>query len=265
MRRKLLVLCAVTVLCVALVSFCACSDQGTYYDFDDGTYGYAYNADGENTVSLVILKDTSVVNAVIPATVAHDGKAYTVTQIGDAAFAPSESGVTIQEAFKYDESMDDANNTLKTVAFAGGSQVKVIGNRAFARCKALTSIVLPETVTTIKGFAFFKCSSLSKFTIPAAVTTIGDYCFENCKLLTTVNVGLTDTSAIPTIGESAFKYYDASKAGFMGSSDPYIIIDNLKINFKTAEVKSAFEALSTSTTRNLRLWCDYSGNFAVVA
>ena len=47
----------------------------------------------------------------------------------------------------------------------GGVPVQVIGREAFMNCSAVTSIVVPEGVTSIRGWAFGNCDSLEKITL----------------------------------------------------------------------------------------------------
>ena len=58
-----------------------------------------------------------------------------------------------------------------------GKKVAQIGNGAFMVCTSLTSVTIPDSVTSIKSKAFFNCTSLKSVTIPASVTNIniGDY------------------------------------------------------------------------------------------
>ena len=58
--------------------------------------------------------------------------------------------------------------------------VKVIGDKAFIRCKSLTIIKTPNSVTTIGDSAFYYCGSLTSINIPNSVTTIGDKAFAGC-------------------------------------------------------------------------------------
>ncbi len=51
---------------------------------------------------------------------------------------------------------------------------------AFYYCDSLTSVVIPDSVTTIGEGAFAACVGLTSVTIPEGVTSIGDYAFEAC-------------------------------------------------------------------------------------
>ena len=52
----------------------------------------------------------------------------------------------------------------------------------------ITSIVFPNTITTIGNNAFPQCRVLASITIPASVITIGNRAFVNSQSLTTINV-----------------------------------------------------------------------------
>ncbi len=64
--------------------------------------------------------------------------------------------------------------------------VTTIDYSAFSDCFGLTEIILPSRVTTIGAWAFSSCRNLQKVTIPASVTVIGDYAFGWCRNLTTI-------------------------------------------------------------------------------
>ena len=80
------------------------------------------------------------------------------------------------------------------------NSVTSIGNRAFSRCHALTSITIPNSVTSIGEYAFVECSSLTSITIPNSVTSIGGSAFEDCSGLTSIRI----PESVTIIGESAF-------------------------------------------------------------
>ena len=80
------------------------------------------------------------------------------------------------------------------------NSVTTIGKSAFSCCVSLTSITIPNSVTTIGEGAFFDCVSLTSITIPNSVTTIGSSAFSQCTALTSVTI----PNSVTTIGSSAF-------------------------------------------------------------
>ncbi|MBR3979681.1 MAG: leucine-rich repeat domain-containing protein [Bacteroidales bacterium] len=80
------------------------------------------------------------------------------------------------------------------------NSVTSIGYGAFANCTRLTSVTIPNSVEKISSSAFSNCISLTSITIPESVTSIGEGAFGGCKNLTSVNM-----NRVETIGEGAFK------------------------------------------------------------
>ncbi len=68
----------------------------------------------------------------------------------------------------------------------GGVPVQVIGREAFMNCSAVTSIVVPEGVTSIRGWAFGNCDSLEKITLPTSLRGVSDFSFKECGRLSDV-------------------------------------------------------------------------------
>lgn len=80
-------------------------------------------------------------------------------------------------------------------------RVKAIGSYAFGYCSSLTSITIPDSVTSIGHYAFEDCGYLTSITIPDSVTSIGDRAFEGCSSLTSITIG----NGVTSIGDWAFE------------------------------------------------------------
>ena len=78
-----------------------------------------------------------------------------------------------------------SNNNCKT---CGGSVTRVgnyyVCDYCRSKCSSLTSIVIPNSVTSIGEDAFYGCSSLTSIEIPNSVTSIGYSAFSGCKNFT---------------------------------------------------------------------------------
>ena len=79
--------------------------------------------------------------------------------------------------------------------------ITLIGGSAFYACiPSLTSITIPNSVTSIGHMAFDGCSSLANITIPNSVTSIGTQAFKGCTSLTSIII----PDSVTSIGENAF-------------------------------------------------------------
>ena len=75
-----------------------------------------------------------------------------------------------------------------------------MGYQAFCYCSGLTSVTIPNSVTSIGGRAFRACSGLTSVTIGNSVKSIGVWAFGFCKGLTSVTIG----NSVTSIGNNAF-------------------------------------------------------------
>lgn len=66
--------------------------------------------------------------------------------------------------------------------------IDILGFRTFSRCTGLTSVNIPNTVTSIGGSCFGGCTSLTSINIPDSVASIGSNCFDSCSNLKSVNI-----------------------------------------------------------------------------
>ena len=91
--------------------------------------------------------------------------------------------------------------------------VTSIGDSAFSDCENLTSIHIPDSVTSIGRGAFSGCENLTSIHIPDSVTNIGDGAFLDCKSLTSIHI----PNSVTSIGNSAF--YDCENLNFIHIPD----------------------------------------------
>ena len=96
---------------------------------------------------------------------------------------------------------------LKLPSELDGKRVSAVGNGAFRSNGAITSVVIPDTVTYIADCAFEGCTNLEEVTFGSSVKTIGSYAFKNCQKL----VGAQFPDSLETIGYQAF-YNDRALA-----------------------------------------------------
>ncbi len=136
----------------------------------------------------------------------------TVTKIHDRAFYEAEG--------------------LTSLKFAGGTEDMVIGNAAFAYCTLLTSIVLPDNVTTLGTSTFSGCSSLESITLSKSLTVFDSQMVTGCKKLAALNVGANgqgdNFSSVNGI------LYNADKSALvaypLAKTDAEVVVDsNVKI------------------------------------
>jgi len=78
--------------------------------------------------------------------------------------------------------------------------VTSIGENVFFNCTGLTTCTIGDGVTSIGSNAFFNCISLTSVNIPDGVISIGYQTFCNCTGLTSCTIG----SGVTTIGNNAF-------------------------------------------------------------
>lgn len=75
------------------------------------------------------------------------------------------------------------------------------GESAFGKCTSLTSVTLPDSLTSIGSFSFNGCNKLASINIPESVKSISNGAFNACRSLVSINIpeGLT------SIGYNAFE------------------------------------------------------------
>ena len=124
------------------------------------------------------------------------------------------------------DSRDNCNAIIETATntLIFGCQNTIIPNAittirsyAFSGHSTLTSISIPNTVTTIGQNAFYKCG-LSSINIPYSVNTINDFAFYCCDNLSSVVLG----EGLQSIGWSSFDCKNIVTITLLGTVPPQV-------------------------------------------
>ena len=112
------------------------------------------------------------------------------------SYCTSLESITVENGNTVYDSRNNCNAIIatKTNTLIAGCKNTTIPNTvvaidqiAFKGCD-MTSMTIPNSVTSIGDFCFFECKSLSSITIPYSVRSIGSMIFYKCNSLTTINV-----------------------------------------------------------------------------
>ena len=98
-------------------------------------------------------------------------------------------------------------------------KVTAIGYIAFRGNSTLTSITIPDGVTTIESYAFYDCKSLTNVIIPEGVTYIGNRAFSICTSLKSVSL----PASLTECGD-AFSELKLTKVTFAHQEPPRFIV-----------------------------------------
>ena len=124
-----------------------------------------------------------------------------------------------------------------------GYPITKIAKSAFADCKTITSVTVPDNVDEIEDKAFQSCASLKSARLPNGLAEISPYLFFNCASLENVNI----PKNVTVIGDAAFsgcgklKYVRLPDAlleiGEGAFSECFLLSvtlpQNVKLNFRT--------------------------------
>ena len=204
------------------------SGTGDMYNWSSGSYAPWYSK--RSSVKTVVIGDsvtsignrafdncTSLTSVTIPDSVTSIGYRtfYDCTSLTSITIPDSVTSMGANAFYGtgvYNNSSNWENNVLyignhlisAKTSITGDYTIKfgtkTIACEAFFCCTGLTSVTIPDSVTSIGVSAFEACESLTSVTIPDSVTSIGDWVFAQCTGLTSVTIG----NSVTSIGEAAF-------------------------------------------------------------
>ena len=158
---------------------------------DEANGGVAYYADKVIVLSDALCAVGDYVFAMV------DGVNVLSKYIGndtDLVFPESCNG----ENYVIAEGLFENNTAITSVVIP--NSVTSIGERAFCYCNSLTSVTIGNGVTSIGNYAFYRCSDLTDVTIGNSVASIGNGAFYDCDALTSIEI----PNSVTSIGKEAF-------------------------------------------------------------
>ena len=108
---------------------------------------------------------------------------------------------SIANPLNYTKELHINNELITEVNLTTATKISL---SAFSGCSNLTSVSIPNSVTSIGDRAFFGCSGLTNLNIPDSVTSIGEFAFDGCDKLFRTSKGIRyiDKWAIGVVNNS---------------------------------------------------------------
>lgn len=130
------------------------------------------------------------------------------------------------------------------------------GSNAFRSRSALSSIILPNTVTSIGDRAFYYCSNITQIDCGSGVKTLGASVFSTCELLEKVILGPNVTS----VGQYCFYGCGVLSEIHLPTTTPptgaYSMLEGVPDTCKIYIPSGSINAYSSA-----KYWSDYSSMF----
>ncbi len=185
--------------------------------------------------SVIIIGRSSFENCNLKSVVIEEG----VVRIEENAFSgcSSLSKVVIPESVE----------AIETDVFSGCTSLETAGpigsgcdyefgwkeripTNAFAECRNLISVSIPESVTLMGSYAFENCSSLSNIILPEGLTSVGERTFSGCSNLNSIVLpgGVTEIESYAFSGCENLKSIIIPESVTSVGNFGFLQCDNLK-------------------------------------
>jgi fibronectin type 3 domain-containing protein len=183
-------------------------------------------------------------------------------------------GEVIPSSVDYTYAVNDGKATITAYTGAGGAitipstlggyAVVAIGSHAFDGVAGhlVTSVIIPNSVTTIGNYAFYLCTALTSVTIPGSVISIGDGAFHQCTALTAIEVNASNANYASADGVFYNKAlatlitYPGGKAGAFAIPESVTTIKNYAffacIALTSVTIPGSVTSIGDGTFRNCK-------------
>ena len=148
--------------------------------------------------------------------------------------------IIFPESLKYIRERALRNTGVRELNFPNGLS-EISGSENFRNCDSLTSVTIPDGVTTLPNDCFYDCNNLHEVNLPNFLTSMGSYCFDNCDLyelhLPGTLKGVSDycfsnnknlTKIVFADGPTYVGYYSFSNCERLGESEPVSLPSSMR-------------------------------------
>lgn len=115
--------------------------------------------------------------------------AFADVELSDLTYTNDGSSVTITDC------LTTASGALVVPSTINNLPVTTIGDSAFRNCQLITSVQVPEGITSLEQYAFYNCDLMETISLPDSLQSIGYGTFSRSEALTSIS--LPGISTIP--------------------------------------------------------------------
>ena len=177
-----------------------------------------------------------------------------------------ENGASTIVGYRY--YMHDGNQNLidlEIPSSLGGCPVRKIGDYAFQDCGALSSVIFPDSVTSIEYGGFERCTSLTNIAMGAGMKWIAQDAFHECSRLKSLDI----PSGVAYVGYQAFAYCNALETVVVPNaeimSDTFYGCDRLKVAFIPVDRYGSYDFAYVFPGYTLLVGYRFSGDMAAIS